>query len=1540
MQTLDTLSEATRNRCQQLLNTLAENLNTQVTRLVCDVHGEAKTFLISGDETSQSAVRPTPKGREPKLTPPDDTTPPCMAISAYWPNGNLFGVLEAIGSDRTKWTAKDQNLIVHIRDCVEDQLALGLAQAQSEALSDSEERFRLLVENSLDDFFVHDVKGRILDVNNRACLSLGYTREELLSLTVVDLSTDLTQAEKEDIWDSTPPGAAVTVLSHHKRKDGTTFPVEVRISCHLIGGEKLFLGLARDITERIENEQAVLKLQQDLEDRVVERTRQWRETAEMLQAVADCATDVIMLKDLKGRFHLFNGPAQRVSGRSLEEIQNKPPTEVFGEEVGNRILANEQYVITTGQPLTVEETVPLPDGARVFLNTRTPYRDIDGNIAGVVAIARDITERKAAENELKIQSERLVLATQVGGLGIWDYNIADNHLYCDPQWYRIMGLDPEVHNIASIEDFKPYIHPEDVERATAVEMQTLSELLASANNYGVVFRIIRPNGDVRWVRSAACLIESDPGVPTRAIGVMVDITESQLAEDKLQRSYDSLRRAEIVARVGSWTLDLATGHFACSDMLYEMNGADPNGPALTPDDLQKLLPESGYQKVMAAIDNCIKTGESYSIDTEHMRPDGKRFAVNICGQAIRDADSKITALTGTVQDVSAREAARAQLAAIADSLPNGAIYRLDYLSPDIGIEQGEVTPEDIRLSYISAGIENLIGVTAETLTRTPALLVAAIHEDDRAHYLETSRQATLSQSVFECQFRLKRSDGGVSWLQIRSAPRPTENGRVWDGIILDVTKEIETAEALRVAKEAAESAEQAKGNFLATMSHEIRTPMNTVIGMTRLALQTSPNSKQRNYLEKIDTSARNLLGIINDILDFSKIEAGGLELEDTDFSMETLLESVSVATTLRAEEKGLEIVYTIAPDVPATLRGDPLRLSQVLINLVGNAVKFTHTGEIVVSVQCLTQGEKVTLHFSVRDSGIGMDPDQISILFRPFTQADSRISRRYGGTGLGLSICKQLVEKMGGTIGVVSQPGTGSDFHFTVVLKEAESRVPTRATHVLAGKRILIVDDNDNARDSLASMAQEFDMTAETVGSGPQALKRLHEAAGEKRPFEIVLMDWRMPEMDGLETARRIRADANLKSLPAVLMVTAFAREDILQQVETLELQGVLIKPVTQSMLFEAVHHVFGRSTKEDAGARISPGDERQYLRGRSVLVVDDNAFNLEVATDFLTLAGVRVDTASSGAQALERLERQKPGHTYDAVLMDMQMPEMDGLEATRRIRLNPVWDRIPIIALTAQARVEEREAILKAGMTAHITKPIDEVVLYRTLAQVVSKGNVPLLRASEPASATDIASLPPLNTEVALKRLGGSQDRLDRLMRGFLKDFPSIEERMAVAFAANNWARLADDIHLIKGTAGYLVATPLTHAAEAFETAKHVNDEFGMGFHAFTCIERLRALLTAIEAKLVTPVEFITENKADLKAALELANRLPPLLRRADFAANGLLSELTDIVAGHETAVTVREISEHFDNLEVDEALSALERFIQVLSESKGGQA
>ena len=575
------------------------------------------------------------------------------------------------------------------------------------------------------------------------------------------------------------------------------------------------------------------------------------------------------------------------------------------------------------------------------------------------------------------------------------------------------------------------------------------------------------------------------------------------------------------------------------------------------------------------------------------------------------------------------------------------------------------------------------------------------------------------------EWRLCRLDGQTFDAEVMLLWLGHQDDDLYFAIIDDVTARKKTEEALRAASKAAQETTSAKSAFLANMSHEIRTPMNAIIGMTHLALDDAPPDKLRQYVLKAHQAANNLLQIINDVLDMSKIEAGHLELEAIDFSLQEVLDQAANVLGLPAEHKGLELLFTAPPDLPSHLLGDPTRLRQILVNLGSNAIKFTDQGSVTIGLEIQHRHKQdVVLHGWVKDTGMGMSPDQQGKLFQPFSQVDVSTTRRFGGTGLGLTISKQLTERMGGRMWVESTLNQGSTFHFTVRMGLPDHQAPmAMLSKDWAGKHVLLVDDNADARQVLGQMTAQLGLDVDLAGDGQEALDIVRQA---DKPYDWILLDWKMPGMDGVSCARAIHELAQHRfpdHIPCILLVTAFNRADALQAAQDAPLADVLTKPVTPSTLFDSLNRAHtGRGNFVAPQPFTSPAPSllpaaNPSLRGLRILLVEDQPLNQELAKELLERVGMEVVIAEDGRQALSRLEDSAP---FDCVLMDCQMPHMDGYTATERIRRDARWRHLPIIAMTASALVSDRERALAVGMNDHVPKPLDVQQMYQAISRWV----------------------------------------------------------------------------------------------------------------------------------------------------------------------------------------------------------------------------
>ena len=840
------------------------------------------------------------------------------------------------------------------------------------------------------------------------------------------------------------------------------------------------------------------------------------------------------------------------------------------------------------------------------------------------------------------------------------------------------------------------------------------------------------------------------------------------------------------------------------------------------------------------------------------------------------------------------------------------------------------------MSFVNAAGARMLGYTAEELVgHAMHARIHYAHPDGTTFPREECRMymtARDGQPRFASDEVLWRKDG--TCFPVEYSTMPILKGGASVGTVVafrDITQRLQAEAELRAAKDAAEAATRAKSDFLANMSHEIRTPMNAILGMTHLALKTQLTPKQSDYLGKVRSAAQSLLGIINDILDFSKIEAGKLDVEQTDFELEKVLENLSTIVGQKAQDKNIEFLIAAQPDVQQNLVGDPLRLGQILINLVNNAIKFTSHGEVVVTAATEEQtDDRVKLKFAVRDTGIGMTPEQSSRLFQAFTQADTSITRKYGGTGLGLSISKRLVEMMNGEIWVESTAGEGSTFYFTAWFGVGSGEKKKRFIPDLAGVRALVVDDNAQAREIMAEQLRALSMRAESVESGENSIREIASADAEHDPYRLVLMDWYMPGMDGLEASRLIKRHDRLQNIPKVVMVTAFGREDVRAQAEGIGVEGFLLKPVNSSILYDTLVDLFGIDASADGSARTRATSKEHSATGIRVLLVEDNEMNQQIARELLENAGALVTIANHGGEAVALLTQNESAPPFDVVFMDIQMPVMDGLSATRLLRGHKNLDKLPIIAMTAHALVEERQRCIDAGMNDHVSKPIDPDNLFATLSRWTTP-RLDLRKETGGSTATspsdEIPAIPGVNIAEGLARVAGNKRLYRDLLRQFAMKQADAGAQIAAALVSGDRSIAERIAHTVKGVAGNLAVVEV-HAA-AFELERDIREsqeQSPLSLEPFN----LRMQVAVHSIRQAFPEEPSKQPPASDKPfnaerAISAMNRLRQLLDASDGDALAAVPELVDAVGGKANRSDLEALEAAIGDFDFESALSKL---------------
>lgn len=1117
----------------------------------------------------------------------------------------------------------------------------------------------------------------------------------------------------------------------------------------------------------------------------------------------------------------------------------------------------------------------------------------------IIGTHTDISARKAAEASLRQRDELLrKLSQQVPGV-IFQYQLRADGSSCFP-WasdglWDIYGVTPtQVVDDASA--VYSVIEPADIPQVTASMQHSAQQL----SPWRCEYRVNHPERGQIWVEGYSTpQRQSDGSVLWH--GYITDISERKQAELALSQSRKRLKELLDHLPLNVIYKD-SEGHYLTANPAYaRLLG-------VTPEQLVGRCDRDFFNPQLAAkyrADDLrvMALGEIESFD-EELSINSEQQIVHTIKVPVRDDNDQINGILELFWDVTAERQAttalvrsQARLRALTDKVPL-VVFELERDASG-----------SYQFNFINSGVESLFELSVSVAEADVSLLFAKVERDDALRLMQALEASADDLSTIDQEIRLS-GDGEARWVAVQAVPqRQGLMTVVWYGFFQEISIRKSAEAELRRAMVLAEEASRAKSQFLANISHEIRTPMNAVLGLTYLLQQGTLDSQQRDYVDKIDSSGRTLLALLNDVLDLAKIEAGRLTLEQAPFDPYVLLDDLAVIAAGNARSHELELCFQIDPQLPPLLVGDAMRLQQVLINLVGNAIKFTPSGSVTLALQVVNHsGRHLSLDFRVRDTGIGITPEQLAQIFDSFSQAEASTTRRFGGSGLGLAISRQLVRLMGGEIRVASSPGQGSEFSFTLPLQLGAEREPPASDW--RGRRLLVVDDNPISLQALTALAEQLGAEVTACSDANEALQQARTADQQQRPFAALLVDWQMPQMDGLSLLATLEQQLNHQPT-RVIVVTAHGRELLGNQLQQ-RVDAILTKPVTLNQL---------RSSLQPQVVPPPASRRPQRLTGRHLLLVEDNPLNQQVAAEMLRLEGASVEIAANGLLALTALGQQP--ERFDLVLMDLQMPELDGLEASRRIRQQLQLHALPIVAMTANAMTSDRELCLAAGMNDHIGKPVSLEELVAVICRLTAGTSPP---PQPPSASAKPVTNTLLDRRAAIARLGGNSALYQRLLLQFIQQYGRLPP------AASLWQQPADErlrlFHSIKGVAATIGAEQLAAAAALLEQRAR-SDANPDAAELVAVDDALAATIDAINSGIEQPAKAASNQPATLPLRLtpaqhQLLMQLLRALQLGDLGASRLLAD----IHGDEPALTafVAQLKDEIDCCDYAAAIARIE--------------
>jgi two-component system, sensor histidine kinase and response regulator len=1154
----------------------------------------------------------------------------------------------------------------------------------AESLDEVTRREKAVIDGTTDGIFVKDLEHRFLMINRGGADQVGKSPEEVIGASVHDLFA---------------PESAQRIV---KRDDeiltsGKTVTYELLVTTKA-GVERTYLATRGPYRDRHGSVVGMIGVNRDISAR--KRSDKALAASERrYRRLVDDGQGLICTHDLDGKLLSVNPAAAASLGYTIEEMLGHNLNEYLTPEVRPSFA---HYLAAINSEQNVNGFLHLlnKQGEARIWNFRNSRIDEPGAATYVLGYAQDVTESKQAEEDMRKLTQRLSLATKVGNIGIWDWDFRTNCINWDERMRDIYGVDSET--VIDRVLWQKLVLPEDLAIAEGAVERTLDRKTQEVAE----FRIQRADdGSLRYVQTAQGVILNRNGAAIRVIGLNIDITDRKQLELTLQQERIFLRTLIDNIPDSIYVKDLSLRKIIANPAEVRISGVQSEADVLGKDDFE-FHPKELAEKFLADDQKVLETGEALVNCEEYvLDQQGQKHWLLTTKIPLRDEGGKIIGIIGMGRNITARkqidQALKDSEARFRDLFENASdlVCTMDLQA---------------NITSVNKSGERLTGYTQSEAVR---MNLAQMMTPEKFAVVQKMMKLKLDADDLTTTYEMEivRKGGGYVTLEI-SSRLLRQQGRETgiQAIGRDITQRKQVEAELKRARDAALESVRLKSQFLANMSHEIRTPMNGVIGMTDLLLETDLSTSQREYADTIQTSSEALLRIIDDILDFSKIEAGLLRFDKVDFELRGSVEATVELLAERAQAKGLEVASLVYRDVPTALRGDPGRLRQVLTNLIGNAVKFTDQGEVVVRVTKMSEtATEAVLRFEIQDTGIGISEEDQWGLFQAFTQADGSTTRKYGGTGLGLAISKQLVELMGGTIGIESIPGRGSSFWFTGRFEKQTGVAPAKEpVSNLRGTRVLIVDDNATNRNILKHQTSSWGMIATEAESGERALEILRDGVEKGEPFVIAVLDLMMPDMDGFQLAQAIKGDPALASV-ALVLLPSFVERGHVERSRQAGIAAYLQKPVRQSQLFECLSTLSTASGRESAqmlpvvteSTRGSDAQrqDRTYWNVR-ILIAEDNLVNQKVALSQLSSLGYRADAVPNGLELLKALETRN----VDLILMDCQMPEMDGFAATKEIRRREGSGRhTTIIAMTANALDGDQERCLAAGMDDYLSKPV-----------------------------------------------------------------------------------------------------------------------------------------------------------------------------------------------------------------------------------------